>query len=208
MRGRLITIEGVEGVGKSTNIELIGSLVREAGHDVIVTREPGGTEVGEKIRQILLDKDQTQMTATTELLLMFASRSQHVEEVIKPALAAGTWVISDRFTDSSYAYQGAGRGLGFEKVRAAEMLAMGEFEPDLTLLLDLDVQTGLARAASVSEADRFESEAVNFFESVRGAFKARAAEHDRFVVIDAAQPLNEVKSCVASAVDRLLKESD
>ncbi|MDA0979594.1 MAG: dTMP kinase [Proteobacteria bacterium] len=204
MKGRFITIEGVEGVGKSTNLALVADLVREAGHKVIVTREPGGTRTGERIREILLDKEEAGMTPMTELLLMFASRAQHVEEVILPALDAGTWVISDRFTDSSFAYQGGGRQLGIERVAAMQQLVLGAFRPDLTLLLDLDVQTGLERATANTEADRFESEQRAFFERVRQVFLELAKSNPWYEVIDAGRPLVEVQASVRAAVSSLL----
>lgn len=191
-KGRLITIEGVEGVGKSTNIALVRTLLEERGYEVVLTREPGGTQTGERIREILLDKEEQAMTAMTELLLMFAARSQHVSEVIVPALAAGRWVISDRFTDSSYAYQGGGRELGIETVAALESLVLGDFRPDLTIVLDVDVATGLERATRESEADRFESEQASFFQRVRETF-LRLAQADRYRVIDAGQPIEKVQ---------------
>jgi len=191
-KGRLITIEGVEGVGKSTNIALVRTLLEERGYEVVLTREPGGTQTGERIREILLDKEEQAMTAMTELLLMFAARSQHVSEVIAPALAAGRWVISDRFTDSSYAYQGGGRELGIETVAALESLVLGDFRPDLTIVLDVDVATGLERATRESEADRFESEQASFFQRVRETF-LRLAQADRYRVIDAGQPIEKVQ---------------
>lgn len=191
-KGRLITIEGVEGVGKSTNIALVRTLLEERGYEVVLTREPGGTQTGERIREILLDKEEQAMTAMTELLLMFAARSQHVSEVIVPALAAGRWVISDRFTDSSYAYQGGGRELGIETVAALESQVLGDFRPDLTIVLDVDVATGLERATRESEADRFESEQASFFQRVRETF-LRLAQADRYRVIDAGQPIEKVQ---------------
>ena len=204
--GRFITIEGVEGVGKSTNLSLIESLVSERGFDVLVTREPGGTMTGERIRKILLDKEEQAMTAMTELLLMFAARKQHVEEVIKPALSKGVWVISDRFTDSSYAYQGGGRQLGSKKVAKLEELVLNDFKPDLTLLLDLDVTAGLARATSDSSPDRFESEEKEFFERVRAVFLARSKYH-HYRVINSAQSMEavqvELRKIIASFCDGL-----
>ena len=191
--GRFITIEGVEGVGKSTNLSLIESLVSARGFEVLVTREPGGTKTGERIRKILLDKEEQAMTAMTELLLMFAARKQHVEEVIKPALSRGVWVISDRFTDSSYAYQGGGRQLGSKKVAKLEELVLNGFKPDLTLLLDLDVTAGLARATSDSSPDRFESEEKEFFERVRAEFLARSKYH-HYRVINSAQSIEAVQA--------------
>ena len=204
--GRFITIEGVEGVGKSTNLSLIESLVSARGFEVLVTREPGGTMTGERIRKILLDKEEQAMTAMTELLLMFAARKQHVEEVIKPALSKGVWVISDRFTDSSYAYQGGGRQLGSKKVAKLEELVLNGFKPDLTLLLDLDVTAGLARATSDSSPDRFESEEKEFFERVRAVFLARS-KYDHYRVINSAQSMEavqvELRKVIASFCDGL-----
>ena len=191
-QGRFITIEGVEGVGKSTNIALVKSLLEERGYEVLLTREPGGTPTGERIREILLDKDEQAMTAMTELLLVFAARSQHVSQVIMPALAAGQWVISDRFTDSSYAYQGGGRELGIEIVAALEAQVLADFRPDLTIVLDVDIATGLERATREAEADRFESEQTSFFQRVRETFLT-LAEADRYRVIDAGQPIEKVQ---------------
>ena len=191
-QGRFITIEGVEGVGKSTNIALVKSLLEERGYEVLLTREPGGTPTGERIREILLDKDEQAMTAMTELLLVFAARSQHVSQVIMPALAAGQWVISDRFTDSSYAYQGGGRELGIEIVAALEAQVLTDFRPDLTIVLDVDIATGLERATREAEADGFESEQASFFQRVRETFLT-LAEADRYRVIDAGQPIEKVQ---------------
>ncbi|MGB0692105.1 MAG: dTMP kinase [Pseudomonadales bacterium] len=191
-QGRFITIEGVEGVGKSTNIALVKSLLEERGYEVLLTREPGGTPTGERIREILLDKNEQAMTAMTELLLVFAARSQHVSQVIMPALAAGQWVISDRFTDSSYAYQGGGRELGIEIVAALEAQVLADFRPDLTIVLDVDIATGLERATREAEADRFESEQASFFQRVRETFLT-LAEADRYRVIDAGQPIEQVQ---------------
>ncbi len=191
-QGRFITIEGVEGVGKSTNIALVKSLLEARGYEVLLTREPGGTPTGERIREILLDKDEQAMTAMTELLLVFAARSQHVSQVIMPALAAGQWVISDRFTDSSYAYQGGGRELGIETVAALDAQVLADFRPDLTIVLDVDIATGLERATREAEADRFESEQTSFFQRVRETFLT-LAEADRYRVIDAGQPIEKVQ---------------
>lgn len=198
-RGKFITIEGIEGVGKSTNLALIESLISDLGQGVLVTREPGGTMTGERIRSILLDKDEQNMTAMTELLLMFAARRQHVDQVIEPALAAGTWVISDRFTDSSYAYQGGGRQLGMETVSALEDFVLGDFRPDLTIVLDLDVSTGLTRATSNASPDRFESEQREFFERVRKVFLDRASG-DRYRVVDTSQSIEAVQSEISRII--------
>ena len=179
-------------MGKSTNIALVKSLLEERGYEVLLTREPGGTPTGERIREILLDKNEQAMTAMTELLLVFAARSQHVSQVIMPALAAGQWVISDRFTDSSYAYQGGGRELGIEIVAALEAQVLADFRPDLTIVLDVDIATGLERATREAEADRFESEHASFFQRVRETFLT-LAEADRYRVIDAGQPIEQVQ---------------
>ena len=165
----------------------------------LVTREPGGTMTGERIRSILLDKDEQNMTAMTELLLMFAARRQHVDQVIEPALAAGTWVISDRFTDSSYAYQGGGRQLGMETVSALKNFVLGDFRPDLTIVLDLDVSTGLTRATSNASPDRFESEQREFFERVRKVFLDRASG-DRYRVVDTSQSIEAVQSEISRII--------
>jgi dTMP kinase len=194
LRGRFITIEGVEGVGKSTNIAFIQSILDEKGIPFLATREPGGTELGEGIRRLLLDKNHKGMTALTELLLMFAARAQHVDEVIEPALACGRWVISDRFTDSSYAYQGGGRGLSDKLIASLEKIATDNFRPDCTFILDLPVDTGLTRAESVGEKDRFESEQTVFFNRVREVFVERARNDERFHIINAAQPLDQVQT--------------
>ena len=199
-RGRFITIEGLEGVGKSTNLTVLETLINEHDFDVLVTREPGGTATGERVRAILLDKEEQKMTAMTELLLMFAARRQHVEQVIEPALASGVWVISDRFTDSSYAYQGGGRQLGSQTVAELEGYVLGDFSPDLTIVLDLDVSTSLARATSGSEADRFESEHQDFFERVRQVFLDRASG-DRYRVIDTGQTIDQVRAEIRQVIE-------
>lgn len=202
-RGRFITIEGVEGVGKSTNIEMMMDVIRETGIEVVVTREPGGTATGERIRAILLDRNEDRISAMTELLLMFAARAQHVEEVIEPALARGAWVISDRFTDSSYAYQGGGRGLGNEPVAILERQVLGDFRPDLVIVLDLDVRAGLERAAEVAVADRFESEERAFFERVRQVFIERAKQPG-YCLVDASRSIEAVQADVRDALSFLL----
>lgn len=204
IKGKFITLEGVEGVGKSTNLELISEIVKSGGYDVLVTREPGGTTLGERVRNILLDKDEHRMTPMAELLLMFAARAQHVEEVIKPALARGTWVVSDRFTDSSYAYQGGGRQLGSQAVAALEHQVLGSFRPDLVIILDLDVQAGLLRASKVAEADRFESEESEFFDRVRAAFVSRSSEPG-YHLVDAANSLTDVQADITAIIKKLFE---
>ncbi|QWT22291.1 dTMP kinase [Bacillus sp. NP157] len=185
-RGRLITLEGGEGAGKSTLLRGLEAHLRERGADLVVTREPGGTDVGEAVRGVVLDATNNALCAEAELLLMFASRAQLVRQVIEPALAAGRWVLCDRFTDASYAYQGGGRGQPIERIAELERWAALGLKPDLTLLLDLPVSQGRARAAGRGEADRIEVESDAFFERIRAAYRERAAaEPARFRVLDA-----------------------
>ncbi len=193
-KARFITLEGIEGVGKSTNLQFITRCLDEFGITWTVTREPGGTPLAEQIRKLLLDQHQEPMAEVTELLLIFAARAQHLAQVIEPALASGGWVVSDRFTDATYAYQGGGRGLNSETISALENLVQGERRPDLTLILDLDPIAGLARAKKRANLDRFEQEEISFFTRVRQSYLQRAAaEPDRCVVIDASKPLPEVQ---------------
>lgn len=195
MRGRFITLEGSEGAGKSSNLIYIEQRLRQAGIDLICTREPGGTALGEAIRELLLDHRNTSMLDDTELLLMFAARSQHLHELIIPALERGQWVLCDRFTDASYAYQGGGRGIPFERIATLEQWVQGNLRPDLTLLLDIPVEQGLQRASARSEPDRFEREQAEFFLRVREAYLQRArAEPARYRIIDAGQPLQQVQA--------------
>jgi dTMP kinase len=203
--GRLVTFEGIEGVGKSTQIARAGAYLESRGVSVLVTREPGGTALGERIRALLLEPELPSMHAMTELLLMFAARNEHCERVIFPALTAGTWVISDRFVDASYAYQGAGRGLPLGSIETLEKIVLGQRKPDLTLLFDATVELALGRAAARSTvADRFEAERADFFTRARECYLARArAEPDRFSLIDAGQDLVQVSSAVESALNRL-----
>ena len=209
---RLVTLEGGEGAGKTSAIAAIRDRLQAAGHEVVLTREPGGTPLAERIRELLLNPQDEALAPETELLLMFASRAQHVREVVRPALRRGAFVVSDRFTDSSYAYQGAGRGLDPEWIAALERRAVG-VKPGLTLLLDLDVREGRARTAGRDLwPDRIESEQDDFFERVRAGFRARAAaEPQRFRVIDAAQPPAGVAAAVEAAIGaylRTLTDSD
>ncbi len=203
MKGRFITIEGVEGVGKSTNISYIESFLEARDIEFVSTREPGGTALAERIRDVLLDKAESSMDPMTELLLMFAARKQHTEEMIKPALARGKWVICDRYTDSSYAYQGGGRGLDSKIISKIEKLTLGGFKPDLTIVLDLPVKKGLARAGNRGELDRFELETENFFKRVRATFLARAKTHKRYHVINASRSLNAVQGKIGAALTSL-----
>lgn len=203
-RGRFVSLEGGEGAGKSTLLAGLRECLVARGIDLLLTREPGGTELGEAVRAILLDPARRGMSAESELLLMFASRAQLVREVIEPALAAGRWVLCDRYVDASYAYQGGGRGQPAERIAALEAWACAGLKPDLTLLLDLPVPTGRARAAGRGEADRIEAEADAFFERVREAYRARAiAEPERFRVIDASLAPAGVLQAALDAINHL-----
>ena len=202
-RGRFITLEGGEGVGKTTNLTLIRDLLECHGHDVLVTREPGGTPLAEEIRALLLRSRDEAMVPLTEALLMFAARAQHVETVIEPAIAAGRWVLCDRFTDSTFAYQAGGRGLAMAVIERLAELVHDTRWPDLTLYLDAPVGTALGRIAD-RDKDRFEGENVAFFESVREVFRERATRHARIVEIDASRALEHVHLDVAAAVDDFL----
>lgn len=209
MRGRFITIEGGEGVGKTTNLALVERLIREAGKDLVRTREPGGTPLAERIRELLLDPAHAGMADDCELLLVFAARAEHLARLIRPALEAGQWVLCDRFTDATYAYQGYGRGLSLDRIAELERMVQGDLRPDLTLLLDVPVETGLARASARGELDRFEQEQQAFFERVREGYLARAAaEPDRFRVIDASQPLEIVQAHIREQVAAFILEQE
>jgi dTMP kinase len=200
-----ITVEGIEGAGKTTCLNLIEQRVRQRGHALLVTREPGGTALGEDLRTLLLGHRHEGMTDDTELLLMFAARAEHLQARILPALSAGLWVLCDRFTDATYAYQGYGRGIDLGRIAILEQWVQGERRPDLTLLMDLPVEIGLERAGKRSTPDRFESEAFAFFERVRNGYLSLAnAQPDRFRVIDAAQSLQQVSDQVVSAIDAFL----
>jgi dTMP kinase len=198
-RGRLVTLEGIDGAGKSTHVGWLAERLRERGHDVLLTREPGGTPVGERLREIVLHQP---MHLDTEALLIFAARCQHLAQVIEPALAAGTWVLSDRFTDATFAYQGGGRGIPFARLAVLEEWVQRGLQPDRTLLFDVPAAVGKARvSASTSAPDRFEREAGEFFERVRGAYRARSeAAPGRFRLIDATRPLDEVRMQLEYAI--------
>jgi dTMP kinase len=203
--GRFITVEGTEGVGKSTNIDFLCRLLKEQGIEIVLTREPGGTPLAEELRELLLTPREERVSQDTELLLMFAARAQHIENVIRPALERGAWVVSDRFTDATFAYQGGGRGVDIQSIKLLEKLVQHDLHPDLTLLLDLDVEVGLKRASSRSAPDRFEQEKLEFFGKVRSAYLQRAEnEPQRFVVIDAAVPLENVQQQISVALSRYL----
>ena len=201
MRGRFITMEGGEGAGKSTMMGHVADWLENAGHRVVRTREPGGTDLAEKLREILLDRNNISLSGRAELLLLFAARAQHLEELIRPALVRGDWVLCDRFTDTTWAYQGGGRGLPRDEIGSLETLVHGDLQPDLTLLLDLPVELGMKRAARRSQADRFEQESTLFFERVRNAYLERAeAAPERFAIINAASNMEEVWSQIKSVL--------
>ena len=199
MQGKFITVEGIEGVGKTTNINFIRQQLEAAGRDVVLTREPGGTPLGEAIRGLLLNPEYTGMDSTCELQLMFAARAEHLAKVVWPALEKGQWVLCDRFTDATYAYQGGGRGIDSGVIARLEQLVQGDFRPDLTLLLDVPVAVGLARASKRGVLDRFEQEKVGFFERVRSAYLDMAQRSpDRYRVVDASLPLDDVQKQIAA----------
>ncbi len=206
MLGKFITLEGGEGAGKSTNLAFMAHYLRDQGVEVVTTREPGGTELGEQIRAILLDSRHQNMTPECELLLVFAARAQHIAQTIKPALAAGKWVISDRFTDASYAYQGAAREMGFERVAQIEHWLQQGFAPHYTFVLDLPIELGMQRVAQRSgQSDRFEQQQHAFFQRVRQAYLRRANAHPaRYQVIDASASLAQVQADLRQGLDRLL----
>ncbi|WP_028486845.1 dTMP kinase [Thiomicrorhabdus chilensis] len=207
MKGKFLTLEGTEGAGKSTNLAFIETWLKQRGIEVITTREPGGTEIGEAVREILLDKAYTQMHEDTELLLMFAARAQHLQEKILPALAQGKWVVSDRFTDATYAYQGAARGIAFERIAEIENWVQKGTFPDTTFVFDLPIEVGMARVASRGgQTDRFEQERHDFFEKVRNAYLKRAAQTpERYQVLDASQPLESVQAQIEARLQTLLE---
>ena len=200
--GKFITIEGGEGVGKSTNADLIQSVLESRGCEVVVTREPGGTALGEALRSVLLRADIESPVAMAELLIIFAARAQHLTTVIEPALAAGKWVLCDRFTDATYAYQGWGRNIDQRAIASLEQLVQGARRPDLTVLLDMDPSLGLARAKERAELDRFEQEELAFFNRVREGYLARAKEEPaRWLIIDASKTLDEVTTVIGQALN-------
>lgn len=191
MTGKFITFEGIDGAGKSTHLDWLSNHLRDLGHSVVVTREPGGTPLGEKLREILLNQP---MHLETEALLMFAARREHLDKVIRPALAAGKWVISDRFTDASFAYQGGGRGLDENKLVALEQWVQEGLQPDLTLLFDVPVEVSRQRLANNVSLDRFEQEKQDFFQRVRENYLSRAQQFPaRFRVIDSSRSLDKIQ---------------
>lgn len=205
MTGLFITLEGPEGAGKSTNREYLAARLRAEGIDVLLTREPGGTPLAERIRELLLAPSDEAMHADTELLLVFAARAQHLAEVIRPALDRGAIVLCDRFTDATYAYQGGGRGLDHDRIAALENFVQGDLRPDLILVFDLPVEVGLARATARGRLDRFEQEGRTFFDAVRSTYLNRAkAEPGRYRLVDAAQTLAQVQLSLDALLPELL----
>jgi dTMP kinase len=200
-KARFITFEGVDGAGKSTGLEWFAAALRKRGIDLLVTREPGGTPLGEKLRELLLHEP---MHAETEAMLMFASRREHVEQVIRPALQRGTWVISDRFSDASFAYQGGGRGVAVEKLEQLEQWVHGDLQPDLTLLFDIPIEVARQRLENNASLDKFERERGEFFERVRQAYLARVARFpQRYAVIRAERTMADVQQQLANIVASL-----
>ena len=205
MRGKFITIEGTEGVGKTTNMTYVQNQLEAAGIEVVVTREPGGTAIGEKIRELLLDARNSDLVDDTELLMMFAARAQHIQQVIEPALKAGKWILCDRFTDATYAYQGGGRGIEIDRIAMLESWVQGALRPDLILLLDIPVETGLTRASQRSEPDRFEQEKHAFFVKVRQCYLDRANnDTQHYRIIDASTSLELVQKHISTALKEIL----
>jgi dTMP kinase len=203
--GKFLTIEGTEGVGKTTNMTFVQSFLEKKGIDLLVTREPGGTPLAEELRELLLAKRDEVVDPTAELLMVFAARAQHLHQVIRPALEQGKWVLCDRFTDATYAYQGGGRGLSLDTIAKLEQLVQGELRPDMTFILDIDVELGLERAGRRGELDRFETEAVSFFDRVRVQYRQRAEENpSSYSIINAGQELVGVQADLTVALKQLL----
>ena len=204
-KGLFITLEGIEGAGKSTAVDFIEDFLTKKGHDVIKTREPGGTVIGEQIREILLKNENYTLTYDTELLLVFSARAQHIQEVILPALSSGKIILCDRFTDASYAYQGGGRGIDASRINLLEKWVQGDLRPNLTLLFDLDVSIGMQRTKKRSDADRFEREEINFFKKIRNTYLERAKnEPQRFRIINSASSLESVKEQIITILKDFL----
>jgi dTMP kinase len=205
-RGKFITFEGGEGVGKTTNVAFVENYFQARKISLVVTREPGGTPLAEKLRTLLLSKKSEAISEEAELLLMFAARAQHIKHVIEPALARGDWVICDRFTDATYAYQGGGRNMKISTIEGLENLVQGNLRPDLTLLLDAPVKIGMERAGKRGAFDRFESETVQFFEDVRRAYLLQAELHpQRIKLIKANQSLADVQQAIINVLSPLLR---
>ena len=204
-KGLFITLEGIEGAGKSTHLTFLKELIEAAGVALVTTREPGGTALGEKLRELLLHGADNGMCSDAELLLMFAARAEHIDKVIEPALARSQWVLSDRFTDATYAYQGAGRGVAETRIAALEQWVQGDLRPDLTLILDIAPQEGLRRAARRGTADRFERETLEFFERVRAYYRALAQRApQRIKLIDSGQTIEHIQQQLRSLLTAYL----
>jgi len=200
-RGKFITIEGQDGAGKTTNIEVIKAYLEEASIPFVQSREPGGTALGESIRELILHSGDDHIGDKAELLLMFAARAQHIQDVIEPALKRGDWVLCDRFTDATYAYQGGGRGMNMKDISELENTVQGKLRPDLTVLLDLPVELGESRAGQRSEPDRFEQQKLNFKQQVRDCYLSRAlTEPDRIKVVDASLSIDQVRESIQSVM--------
>ncbi|MGH1470214.1 MAG: dTMP kinase [Cellvibrionaceae bacterium] len=207
MRGKFVTLEGSEGVGKSSNLKFIKEYLLAQGLEVITTREPGGTPLAETIRDIVLSPRDEKMCDLTELLLIFAARAQHLAQVVLPALDRGAWVLSDRFTDATYAYQGYARGLSLDVISQLENLVQQELRPDLTIILDVDVALGLQRAMDRGSLDRIESEKIDFFERVRKGYLALASRNpDRYRIVDATPSLSAVQSSIEKQLSQFVHD--
>ncbi len=205
MHGKFITLEGIDGAGKSTHLAWLAAFIQDRGIQAVVTREPGGTGLGEKLRALLLDKEQV-MHLETEALLMFAARREHLDKVIAPALARGEWVLCDRFTDATFAYQGSGRGLDWARLRTLEQWVQGPLQPDLTLLFDVAPAVGRQRAGNIKAPDRFEQERDDFFQRVRDGYLRRAREDAaRMRVIDAGAPIAQIRRELRDIVEPLCR---
>ena len=208
MAGKFITLEGTEGAGKSTNLVYIQDWLNKQGIEHIVTREPGGTAISEAVRGVLLNQEFTEMHHETELLLMFAARAQHLQEKILPAIAEGKWVVSDRFTDATYAYQGGARGLSDERIGVIEEWVQQGFQPDTTFIFDLPIEIGMARVAQRGgETDRFEQEKHDFFEKVRATYLKRASKAPaRYEILDASQSLADVQAAISQRLQMMVEQ--
>ena len=208
MTGRFITIEGGEGAGKSTMMDYAADWLAQAGHRVVKTREPGGTELAEKLREILLDRSHVALSSQAELLLRFASRSQHLSELIRPALARGDTVLCDRFTDATWAYQGGGRGVPRNDIATLEGLVHGDLQPDLTILLDAPVETAMSRAGRRGKPDRFEIEQADFFQRVRETYlRLASSAPGRFVIVDVSRDLEGVRAEIRSIAEAMFDDN-
>jgi len=208
-RGKFITVEGLEGVGKSTQIESLQNFLQNKGIAYVLTREPGGTLYAEKIRNLLLEITEETLDPVAELLMIFAARAQHLEKLIKPTLESGTWVLCDRFTDATYAYQGGGRELGTESIATLEQFVQGSLRPDLTILLDLDPEIGLQRASERGDLDRFETEQLDFFKRVRKIYHERVDERpDRYLIVDSSGSIDTVRKRLVDQFNAWLEKQE